>query len=277
MSTDFQRGCPNIGRCSLQVRGKGLARLQYNTLLRSPASSKVRRLVYARSSSNGRPTVALCVNHSLGLNDSNPEMLRLRQLALTSAQFGDYDKAIATFDRLLEVCPQSAVDYNNRGLVHFQAGYLDQALADYNQALELNPCLDSAYNNRANYYASKGNFLEAILDYDVALELNPDNVRALINQGITFRDLRMYNRALENFNVALKFHRLEGHIYTERGRTHHLSGDWNWAIADYKHAIHLLSTEPQAASGHLARLQHQIGRWMDELLSNLEPQESADA
>jgi tetratricopeptide (TPR) repeat protein len=277
MSIYFQKDCPDLGRSSVQVQGKGLARFHRGTLLRfsegdatrSPASSR-RHVVQPQAISPSRPAAILCINRDLNLKDCNPDMPHLRQQALTAAQRGDYDQAIATFNALLESCPRSAVDYNNRGLIHFQAGNLDRAIADYNHAIELNPCLDSAYNNRANYHASKGNFLEAILDYDIALDLNPDNVRAWINQGITFRDLRMYNRALENFNAALKFHCLQGHIYTERGRTHHLSGDWNWAIADYTHALQLVTAESPRPSGPPGRLQWHIEHWMNELLENLE-------
>ncbi|MBF2078485.1 MAG: tetratricopeptide repeat protein [Synechococcales cyanobacterium T60_A2020_003] len=209
----------------------------------------------------------LCVSRGILLHDSDPSMPQLRQLALASAHDGDYECAITTFNHLLNLCPTSAVDYNNRGLVHFQAGHLDRAIADYNTALELDPYLDSAYNNRANYYAAKGDFLDAILDYNLALEINPDNIRAWINQGITFRDLRMYERALKNFNLALTFKQFEGRIYAERGRTHHLSGDWNWAIADYERACQLFAQDPHQPSGK--RLKRQVERWINELLCNL--------
>jgi tetratricopeptide (TPR) repeat protein len=185
----------------------------------------------------------------------------LRQKALAKAQMGHYDEAIALFSQLIARNPMSAVDYSNRGLTYFQSGNGAEALANYNRAIELNPRLDGAYNNRANYHAAQGQFLEAILDYDIALDLNPANVRAWINQGITFRDLEMYERALESFETALQFGRLEGHIYAERGRTYHLRGDWNCAIADYKRAIADL---PESAAAE--RLANQVEQWMDELL-----------
>lgn len=189
----------------------------------------------------------------------------LRQQALNAAQKGRCAEAIAIFTQLIKRNPNSATDYNNRGLVYFQSGQREAALEDYNYAIDLNPRLDSAYNNRANYYAAEGDFLEAILDYDTAIDLNPGNVRAWINQGITFRDLKMYERAIECFDLALCMGRLEGHIYAERGRTYHLWGDWNYAVADYERAIaHLPSG---SSSANLAnRLGLQVGAWLEELL-----------
>lgn len=189
-----------------------------------------------------------------------------RQKALAEAQQGNYAEAIALFSDLIDQNPSSASDYSNRGLVYFQSGEAEAALTDYNQAIELNPRLDSAYNNRANYYAAQGQFLEAILDYDVALDLNPTNVRAWINQGITFRELEMYDRALESLDLALCLGRLEGHVYAERGRTYHLRGDWNCAVADYRRALAEL---PQAQAGFRnpsMRLRLQVESWLHELI-----------
>jgi tetratricopeptide (TPR) repeat protein len=185
---------------------------------------------------------------------------------LSAARRGDYAGAIASYTQLLRHNPTNAVDYNNRGLAYFHAKQFELALANYDTALALNPYLDSAYNNRANYYAAQGEFLEAILDYDIALDLNPGNVRAWINQGITFRDLQMYDRALENFESALKMEQWLGHIYAERGRTYHLRGDWNCAVADYQRAIAYLPALTPNPTNPSGRLRLQVEMWFDELL-----------
>ena len=190
----------------------------------------------------------------------------LRRTALAEAKAGNYAVSIALFDQLLQQNPLSATDYNNRGLVYFRNKQHNEALDDFNMAIDLNPDLDSVYNNRANYYAHHGRLLEAILDYDRAIELNPFNVRAWINQGITFRDMEMYDRAIECFDSALNFSRLEEHIYVERGRTYHLRGDWNCAIADYQRAQVCFYSSPEPLSHRSIRLLAQVECWMDELL-----------
>jgi tetratricopeptide (TPR) repeat protein len=74
----------------------------------------------------------------------------LRALVSYKAQNGDYTSAINLLNQLLSYHPDSAIDYNNRGLMYFYQGKFDQALTDYNRAIALNSRLDSAYNNRAN-------------------------------------------------------------------------------------------------------------------------------
>ncbi|WP_204103548.1 MULTISPECIES: tetratricopeptide repeat protein [Spirulina sp. CCY15215] len=184
-----------------------------------------------------------------------------RSRVLESADRGDYDTAIALLSDLLARHVDSAIDYNNRGLMYFQCDRYEEALADYNKALELDPRLDGAYNNRANCYVAKGYLGEAIADYQIALDFNPGNLRAWINQGITYRDLGLYDLALENFDITLVLgKRLKGRVYAERGRTYHLRGDWNSAIADYNRALEQLSNTFSAR-----RYKKQVVLWLDEL------------
>ncbi|MDY6785697.1 MAG: tetratricopeptide repeat protein [Cyanobacteriota bacterium] len=188
---------------------------------------------------------------------------QLRARVLEESNGGNYSAAIALLDQLIEDNPDSAIDYNNRGLMYFNSNRYDEAIADYNQAIALSPRLDNAYNNRANCQAARGNLAEAIADYEVALDFNPTNVRAWINQGVTYREIGLYDLALDNFDLALVLgRRLKGRIYAERGRTYHLRGDWNCAIADYRRSLELLGT-----GRSLRAYQQQVQVWLDELLS----------
>lgn len=204
-----------------------------------------------------------------------PEQDRLlRQRSLAEARMGNYTAAIEGLDLLLKRNPFSAVDYNNRGLVYFQSGQFASALADYNHAIKLNPRLASAYNNRANYYAAQDCLAEALADYEMAIDLDPTNIRAWINQGITFRELEVYPQAIENFDQALQITQLlsdgstnllEAHIFGARGRTHHVAGDWNCAIADYRRALEQFAGADEIHTSASRRLLSQIDQWLSEL------------
>ena len=202
------------------------------------------------------------------LQDGDQSMLEeryLRSCALKLAQQGDYTKAIALLSHLIDHHPENAVDYNNRGLIYFQSGDRQKALRDYNKALDLNSKLASAYNNRANYYAACGQLTAALSDYEQALDINPHHVRAWINRSITLRDLEEYGEAIENLEIAMLFGQLKGHIWAERGRTYHLWGDWNCAIADYRRALAKLPLlKDKDVIGYRLRLQ--IETWLNELL-----------
>ncbi len=191
---------------------------------------------------------------------------QLRVSVEQKAAQGNYAVAIALLNQLLEIRPDSAMDYNNRGLMHFRNNQIIEAFADLTKALAIDPKLDSAYNNRANCHAAQGNLEDAISDYDTALDLNPGNVRAWINQGITFREMGMYELAIENFDIASVLgNNLQERIYGERGRAYHLRGDWNCAVADYQQAMDLL-----LAREDLSNYREKVESWFSELLHPLQ-------
>ncbi len=210
------------------------------------------------------------LSHSLpSMTDSsahprNPEFQRqLRYCVKARAQKGDYLGAIAILNRLIAISPNSAIDYNNRGLMYYCIGNFVRAIKDYNQAIKINNKLAQAYNNRANCYAAQGNLAAAIRDYETSLDLNPTSLKTWLNQGITFRELGLYDLALENFDLVLAFgKKLTGRAYGERGYTYHLRGDWNCAIADYKRALSLLPMTSKLKS-YRAKVQN----WLNQLLN----------
>lgn len=186
----------------------------------------------------------ICLYSSLAYGEKLNSEARLKTFLEEKASQGDYPVAIAILDELIALRPESAINYNNRGLMHFRNNQMVEAIVDLSLALELDPKLDSAYNNRANCYAAQGNLAEAIADYDLALDLNPTNLKAWINQGITFRELEMYVSAIENFDIALIVGNcFRERIYAERGRCYHLRGDWNCAVADYQKSLELLEDD----------------------------------
>jgi tetratricopeptide (TPR) repeat protein len=52
---------------------------------------------------------------------------------------GQYDLAIAEFNRVLEIDPKDARGYLGRGNAYKGKKQFDQAISDYNKALEINP------------------------------------------------------------------------------------------------------------------------------------------
>lgn len=202
--------------------------------------------------------------------------------AIEAARRGDYQRAIGMFNQLIEQDATNALAYHNRGLAHFHIRQFTAAMADYTTALQLNPRLGKAYNSRGNCCAAMGDLIHAIIDYEAAIDLNPLDLQAWINRGITFRELKLHEIALENFDLALEFSQLlnqteskeaiallEGHIYAERGRTHDLSGDWNWAVSDYQQALNTLPPSDQLGKPLSHRLRLQVNQWLNALLSGL--------
>lgn len=70
--------------------------------------------------------------------------------------------------------PVSAKDYFTRGLTYYAQGDYDRAIADFDKAIQLEPDFAKAYSNRGSAYKSKGEKYKAIADFKKVLDLTDD-------------------------------------------------------------------------------------------------------
>ena len=63
--------------------------------------------------------------------------------------------ALADYNKAIELDPDDAIVYNNRGLLYKAQKKEDLALADFNKAIELNPKYVTAYTNRGSLYSDQ--------------------------------------------------------------------------------------------------------------------------
>ncbi|WP_236505989.1 tetratricopeptide repeat protein, partial [Tychonema sp. BBK16] len=104
--------------------------------------------------------------------------------ALLYRSADQYAKAIASYDKALEIKPDYHEAWYNRGIALDDLGRLEEAIASYDKALEIKPDLHEAWNNRGNALVNLGRLEEAIASYDKALEFKPDDHEAWYNRGI---------------------------------------------------------------------------------------------
>jgi tetratricopeptide (TPR) repeat protein len=108
----------------------------------------------------------------------------------------DYDNAITTLDKAIDLDPKYVVGFNARGLAREGKGQHDEAIADYDRALALNPKYAAALINRANAYRGKGRDDQAIADLDRAIAMEPKNFLAHFARALTYQD-----KALSDFDA----------------------------------------------------------------------------
>lgn len=127
----------------------------------------------------------------------------------------DYASALADLNRALELTPDFALGYFQRGVVRYksiQAGNVSDGparqaeiravVADFDKAVELSPRMAFAYYNRGNVLASLGDFTSALLAYNKAIELKPDFGEAFYNRGYAYFQLGDHDRGVENLSKA---------------------------------------------------------------------------
>ena len=162
---------------------------------------------------------------------------------LASSNKGEYEEAIQKYNEAVELNPNHAEFYNNRGNTKDKLGQHPEAVADYDKAIELKPNDAETYYNRgaAKYHLEQ--YLEAISDFNKAIELNPNNERAYSNRGISKGKLEQYQEAISDFNKAIDLNPNYANAYRNRGLANKALGRTQEADEDFKMAAQLKSDE----------------------------------
>ena len=97
--------------------------------------------------------------------------------------------AIEEFDKAIELDPNLAPAYLNRGYAYSQLGRYLKAIENYDKGINLNPTIALAYDNRGAAHHNMGQILLAIDDYDKALKLDPTLSKVYFNRSIAYSQL----------------------------------------------------------------------------------------
>ncbi|MCA9897598.1 MAG: tetratricopeptide repeat protein [Ardenticatenaceae bacterium] len=99
---------------------------------------------------------------------------------------GQFEEAIAAFDRAIALDEQFAQAVWARGEAWLALGELETAVADFDRVIEMHPTtFPSIYLYRASAYTQMGDYPAAIADYEMLLSLNPDeDLRQLALESI---------------------------------------------------------------------------------------------
>src|SRR5205085_2446549 len=81
--------------------------------------------------------------------------------------------AIQDLTKAIQLDPNVARIYGNRGAAHYFQGNNAQAIQDLTKAIQLDPNVAIFYNNRGFAHDRQGNHLQAIQDYTEAIRKNP--------------------------------------------------------------------------------------------------------
>jgi tetratricopeptide (TPR) repeat protein len=95
-----------------------------------------------------------------------------------------------------------AVSWYNRGAAHAAKGEYDQAIACFDKAIRIEPSFAEAYCNRGTAYYEKGQFDAAISDFSKAIEIEPEFAQAYYNRAVAYFDKIEYDKALQDAQKA---------------------------------------------------------------------------
>ncbi len=115
---------------------------------------------------------------------------------------GDWADAVKNYDRVIELDPNYAVAFNNRGAAHYLMGEYEEAAADFGEAVSILVMLAPAWNNLAYAEQRLGRWRAAADDHSRAALLNGRFASAYYGRGLAYYQLGDFKRAAADFKTA---------------------------------------------------------------------------
>jgi len=217
----------------------------------------------ARKASEGRHAEAIEeLDEALELDPN--DAVAYTDRGFSRFQLGRHAEAIEDCDRALQLDPYATFGYLTRGMAKAELGRYVEAIADYDEVLLLEPNNLLAYRNRGHSRGKLGRDAEAIEDYDRVLQLNPNDVRALASRGTCKAKLGRHAEAIEDFDRALLLDPNDAFAYANRGANKGKLGRYAEAAEDYAKAVEL---DPDNVLLHLnlGLCKNTLGRYAEAL------------
>ena len=146
---------------------------------------------------------------------------------------GADDKAIATFEKAIDLKSDYVNAHYNRGLAYMKKGEVDKALSAYYGAIQCKRNYAEAYNNRGIAYQLKGETIYALQDYTMAIGLNQELTEAYTNRGSLHLNRLDIQHALDDFHIAIKLDSDAGLAYGHAGVAYLHYQHWKKTKADW--------------------------------------------
>lgn len=146
-------------------------------------------------------------------------------------------------DQQLEDLDQSSLEliesWFNLGLKQVSAGDFEKAIASWEKALEINPNLSEAWHNRGSALGRLGQYEEAVDSFQSALVIDPNNYQAWNDRAHALYQLQNWTEAIDSWNNALKIMPGNHLFWYNRGCALEQMEDWDKAIASYEKSLEI--------------------------------------
>lgn len=119
-------------------------------------------------------------------------------------KYTDPVQALEYLDRAIEIDPQNALAYNNRGVAHFNQTRYNVAIGDYSKALALDPDYADAFHNRGVAHYELAQYENAVADFNEVIRLTPKRAEAFLNRGLAYKKTWRLKEAMADYNHALQ-------------------------------------------------------------------------
>jgi tetratricopeptide (TPR) repeat protein len=170
---------------------------------------------------------------AINLNPSYTDAFYIRGSG--KANLGQYEGAIADYQKAEELGLKTSILYSNWGYVFYQLKQPDKALTFLEKAIEIDQNNASAYRWRGDIKYDKNDNKGAEQDYTRAISSNP-NASNYFARGLAYYYLNDYNKAIADMDKAIQLNPNAAQYYFDRGDAKDIINDFDGACKDWQTA-----------------------------------------
>lgn len=148
----------------------------------------------------------------------------------------NYSQAMIDYNKAIELKPDNALGYFNRGSLKSEMGDFKGEIEDCNKAIELKQDFSMAYNNRGWAKFNLKDYIEALKDFNKAIELDSKNWVAYDSRQETKFILNDYDGCLEDCNKAIELNSKLANAYFFKGKVYFKKEDKKKACENWSKA-----------------------------------------
>ena len=149
------------------------------------------------------------------------------------------EKKTDEYERIFSILVFKPELYLLLGNAEYYKNNIEKAIAYFDRALEINPKFEDAFFNKGVIFGYLNKPEEAIECYNEVLKINPKDEEALFNNGVVFGYLKKHKKALEYFDKIIYFNSKNEKAWCEKGRVLALMGKYNEAIKCLNKALEI--------------------------------------
>ena len=176
-------------------------------------------------------------NQALQIQPDLADTWNNRGVVLTRMQ--RYPEAIASYEQATTIRPTYPDAWNNRGVVLLELQKYPEAIGCYEQAIQAKPDYADAWNNRGVAFSKMEEYEQAVISYNQALQIKNDYTDAWNNRGVALSKLEKYEAAIDSYDNAAKIRPDFYRIWYNKARCYALQGKIELAIENLKRALNL--------------------------------------
>lgn len=177
-------------------------------------------------------------------------------LGLAYYHSGQTEKAIAAYQKVIQLEPNFAEAYGGLGVIYWRTGNLDAAIRHCQKAIKIAPENIEFHQNLTQIYWEKGRYDAAAVGYKIILELNPSDENALHHLGLILLSKQAYDDAVSCFQKVLQINPDSALTHGALGVAYYKLGEEGLAIQEFQEVLRL---DPRNQNAHemLKRLGHE--------------------